>query len=76
MHTKYALNAGISRKTVKQIHSFLFEIGESNHRLFWINNRAFIETDRSSVCALLSQRFPTAVATEVNQRPHDFPWEC
>lgn len=74
MFKKIALNQRISRKTVGQIHRYLFDFGQGAHRVFWIDQRAYIETDCTEDVALLTEQFPTLVEGEIELKSHDFPW--
>lgn len=74
MFTKIALNRRLSRKAVAQIHRYLFDFGQGAHRVFWIGDRAYLETDCASDVTLLRDQFPTMVDAEVERSSHDFPW--
>lgn len=74
MFTKIALNRRLSRKTVGFVHRYLFDFGQGSHRVFWVNQRAYIETDCPADVTLLRDQFPTMIDGEVDQGSHDFPW--
>lgn len=68
MYTKVALNARLSRKTVGQIHRYLFDFGQGANLLFWIGGRAYIETD----CRRMSY-FSEAVPNDDRDRDQPEP---
>lgn len=74
MFTKLALNPRLSRKTVGQVHRYLFDFGQGAHRVFWVSDRAYIETDCPSDVTLLREQFPALVATEIDRSSNGFPW--
>lgn len=74
MFTKLRLNQKLSRKTVGRIHRYLFDFGQGAHRIFWVGDRAYIETDCPSDVLLLQDQFPAMVETEVDMTSQKFPW--
>lgn len=74
MFTKIALKRRLSRKTVGFVHRYLFDFGQGAHRVFWVGQRAYIETDCPADVTLLRDQFPTMIDGEVDQGSHDFPW--
>ncbi len=74
MFTKIALKRRLSRKTVAQIHRHLFNFGQGAHCVFWVGDRAYLETDCASDVTLLREQFPRMVDAEVERSSHDFPW--
>lgn len=74
MFTKIALNRRLSHKTVGFVHRYLFDFGQGAHRVFWVNQRAYIETDCPADVTLLRDQFSTMIDGEVDQGSHDFPW--
>lgn len=74
MFTKLRLDQGLSRKTVGRIHRYLFDFGQGAHRIFWVGDRAYIETDCPSDVTLLQNQFPSMVDAEVEVVPQKFPW--
>lgn len=71
MFRKIVLNERLSRKTVGHIHRYLFDFGQGAHRVFWINERAYLETDCVSDIDLLRDQFPTMIVAEIDQKSHD-----
>lgn len=64
MFTKVALDPHLSRKTIGQIHRYIFDVGAGAHRIFWDEDRAYIETDDPADAALLQKTFPDMVRNE------------
>ncbi|PIV72937.1 MAG: hypothetical protein COW55_14955 [Rhodobacteraceae bacterium CG17_big_fil_post_rev_8_21_14_2_50_65_11] len=64
MFTKVALDPQLSRKTIAQIHRYIFDVGAGAHRIFWDGDRAYIEADDPADAALLQKAFPNMVRSE------------
>lgn len=74
MFTKIALNKRLSRQTVSHIHQYLFDFGQGAHRIFWVDDRPYIEIDSTTDLALIRNQFPTMVQEEIDRNTHNFPW--
>ncbi|MFN3664109.1 MAG: hypothetical protein ACK4TM_15315 [Yoonia sp.] len=74
MFTKIVLNKQLSRKTVGDVHRYLFDFGQGAHRVFWIGEQAYLEMDCTNDVALLKEQFPSMVEAEVEKPAHGFPW--
>lgn len=74
MFTKIGLNKQLSRKTVGDVHRYLFDFGQGAHRVFWVGEQAFLETDCISDVTLLKDQFPSMVEQEVDRPSQGFPW--
>lgn len=74
MFTKLKLKKRVSRETAGRVHRYLFDFGQGAHRIFWVGENAFIETDCPSDVTLLQEQFPEMVETQVAESPHAFPW--
>ncbi|WP_188528707.1 hypothetical protein [Sinisalibacter lacisalsi] len=74
MFTKIAFNKRLSRKTVLHIHRYLSDLEIGAHRVFWVGDRAYLETDCASDVSLLKEQFPSMIEAEVGRSSHDFPW--
>lgn len=73
MFTKIGLNKQLSRKTVGDVYRYLFDFGQGAHRVFWVGEQAFLETDCISDVTLLKDQFPSMVEQEVDRRSQGFP---
>lgn len=74
MFIKLALSSRLSRPTVGQLHQYLSDFGQGQHRVIWNRNRAFIEVENPSDVALLREQFPQMVRSESTSAPTVFPW--
>lgn len=72
MFTKIALNKRLSRKTVAHIHRYLFDFGQGAHRVFWVGDQAYLETDCASDVSLLQEQFPTMIEATISPEAGDF----
>lgn len=74
MFTKLKLKQRVSRETAGRVHRYLFDFGQGAHRIFWVGDNAFIETDCPSDVMLLHNQFPDMVEPQAAESPHSFPW--
>ena len=74
MFTKIVLKKQLSRKTVGDVHRYLFDFGQGAHRVFWVDEQAYLETDCTNDVTLLKEQFPSMVEAEVEKPSHSFPW--
>lgn len=74
MFQRIALAERISRKTAEQLHRYLMDFAEGTHRLFWVEQRAYVEVDRKSDAELVKRQFPKLVEPEPRYSGRNFPW--
>lgn len=74
MFQKIALAERISRNTAEQLHRYMMDFAEGTHRLFWIEQRAYVEVDRESDADLVRRQFPKLVQAETHYTGNTFPW--
>lgn len=74
MFQKIALTERISRNTADQLHRYMMDFAEGTHRLFWIDQRAYVEVDRESDAELVRRQFPKLVQSEPCYTGRTFPW--
>lgn len=74
MFQKIALAERISRNTAEQLHRYMMDFAEGTHRLFWIEQRAYVEVDRESDADLVRRQFPKLVQPETHSSGKSFPW--
>lgn len=74
MLQKIELIETISRKTADNLHRYLIDFAEGTHRLFWADNRAYVEVNRSSDAELLRREFPRLVKDHARYTAATFPW--
>lgn len=74
MFRKIALKSCLSRKTVGHVHRYIFDFGQGAHRVFWVGQQAYIETDCSADLTLLKERFPTMIEGENDQNFQASSW--
>lgn len=48
MFKKIVFNGRLSQRTVGNIHRYLLDFGQGAHRVFWLGDRAYLETDCAS----------------------------
>lgn len=73
MFKTIALNKRLSRETVGHVHRYLFDFGQGAQRVFWIGERAYLETDCMADITLLQEQFPTMIEEKFDTDPNDFP---
>ncbi|TGD61620.1 hypothetical protein EYC08_18130 [Tabrizicola sp. WMC-M-20] len=73
MFQKIALAERISRNTAEQLHRYMMDFAEGTHRLFWIEQRAYVEVDRESDADLVRRQFPKLVQAETHYTGKTFP---
>ncbi len=71
MFTKIALNRRLSRKTVGSVHRYLFDFGQGANRVFWVGQRAYIETDCPADVRIIREQFPTVIECELEPIAHE-----
>jgi hypothetical protein len=74
MLQKIELIETISRKTADNLHRYLMDFAEGTHRLFWADNRAYVEVNRPNDAELLRRAFPRLVKNEARYSGATFPW--
>lgn len=74
MFQKIALAERVSRKTAHELHRYMMDFAEGTHRLFWIEQRAYVEVDRQSDADLVRRQFPQLVQPEPRFTGRTFPW--
>lgn len=74
MIQKITLIESISRKTADQLHQYLMDFAEGTHRLFWVDNRAYVEVHVPSDAELLRREFPALVGGAARYDGGSFPW--
>lgn len=71
---KIALMESISRKTADQLHQYLMDFAENTHRMFWVDNRAYVEVHATRDADLIRRQFPTLVTGNPRYTSSNFPW--
>lgn len=74
MLQKIELIETISRKTAENLHRYLVDFAEGTHRLFWADNRAYVEVNRPNDAELLRREFPRLVKDDARYTGATFPW--
>lgn len=74
MLQKIELIETISRKTADNLHRYLMDFAEGAHRLFWADNRAYVEVNRPNDAELLRREFPRLVKDKARYTGETFPW--
>lgn len=74
MFTKIGLSKRLSRETVGKVHRYLFDFGQGAHRVFWVNDQPYLETDCTADVTLLTEQFPNMIEAVVEKPTHNFPW--
>lgn len=74
MFQKIALAERISRQTADALHRYMMDFAEGTHRLFWVNQRAYVEVDCESDAELVRRQFPKLVQPEPRFTGRTFPW--
>lgn len=71
---KITLMESISCKTADQLHQYLMDFAEGTHRMFWVDNRAYVEVHRTKDADLIRREFPALVAGNAQFTAANFPW--
>lgn len=71
---KIALIESISRKTADQLHQYLMDFAEGTHRMFWVDNRAYVEVHAMNDADLIRREFPALVRKTAQHNSARFPW--
>lgn len=74
MLQQIALIEKISRQTTDILHQYLMDFGEGTHRMFWTDNRAYVEVNRPKDAELIRREFPRLVREETRYTGATFPW--
>ena len=74
MLQQIALIETISRKTADHLHRYLMDFAEGTHRMFWSENRVYVEVNRPGDAELLRRQFPRLVEEDTRDTGATFPW--
>lgn len=74
MIQKFTLIESISRKTASQLHQYLMDFAQDTHRLFWVDNRAYVEVHAPSDADVIRREFPALVGSAARYDEGRFPW--
>lgn len=73
MVQKIPLIESISRKTADQLHRYLMDFAADTHRMFWVDNRAYVEVLATKDADLIRREFPALVSGK-SRLAANFPW--
>lgn len=74
MLQKISLVKSVSRTTADQLHQYLMNFAVDTHRIFWVDDRAFVEIRAERDADLIRREFSALIQEKNDKNGVGFPW--